>query len=281
MTGLSLVVTGATGFIGAHVVASALARGHRVMAVGRDAAKAAAADWSGRAEFRSLDLHDPGLDAGALVAGADAMLHLAWPGLKNFRDSRHVTRWLPADARFLSAALEGGLPRLLVAGTCLEYGLQSGCLGENAPTDPSLAYPIAKDALRRFLFLRPAAPVQWARLFYLHGRGQSPNSLLAQLDAAIEAGDESFPMSGGAQLRDYLAVETVAERLVRLVETPSRGVFNLCSGEPISVRALVERRLAERGATLRLDLGRYPYPDYEPMAFWGDGAKLARAIGQG
>ena len=41
------------------------------------------------------------------------------------------------------------------------------------------------------------------------------------------------------------------------------------SGEPISVRSLVERRLAEREGDVQLNLGYYPYPDYEPMAFWG------------
>jgi dTDP-6-deoxy-L-talose 4-dehydrogenase (NAD+) len=39
------------------------------------------------------------------------------------------------------------------------------------------------------------------------------------------------------------------------------------------VRALVERWMAENGWTMRLELGRYPYPDYEPLAFWGDASR--------
>jgi dTDP-6-deoxy-L-talose 4-dehydrogenase (NAD+) len=52
--------------------------------------------------------------------------------------------------------------------------------------------------------------------------------------------------------------------------------MNICSGESVSVRRLVEHRIAKRGADIRLNLGYYPYPTYEPMAFWGNPAKYLR-----
>jgi nucleoside-diphosphate-sugar epimerase len=108
----------------------------------------------------------------------------------------------------------------------------------------------------------------------MYGEGQNPNSLLTMLDQAIQRGDPSFNMSGGEQLRDYLPVTEVATRLVKLLEHPElSGVINICSGAPISVRRLVENRIAERDASIKLNLGSYPYPDYEPMAFWG-GSRL-------
>jgi hypothetical protein len=54
---------------------------------------------------------------------------------------------------------------------------------------------------------------------------------------------------------------------------------NVCSGQPVSVRAQVERWIAERGWRIAPALGRYPYPDHEPMAFWGDPRKLHRQLG--
>jgi dTDP-6-deoxy-L-talose 4-dehydrogenase (NAD+) len=94
---------------------------------------------------------------------------------------------------------------------------------------------------------------------------------LAQLDRAIDRGDESFDMSGGEQLRDYLPAGEVAARLVALAEHSELSqTVNICSGTPISVRKLVENRIAERNANITLNLGHYPYPDYEPMAFWGE-----------
>jgi dTDP-6-deoxy-L-talose 4-dehydrogenase (NAD+) len=116
----------------------------------------------------------------------------------------------------------------------------------------------------------------------MHGKGQNPRSLLAQLDASIDGGVDVFNMSGGEQLRDYLPVEEVAAHLVALAGHPTfDGIVNVCSGSPVSVRRLVEDRVAGRGAAIRLNLGYYPYPDYEPMAFWGDAGKLSRMMVDG
>jgi hypothetical protein len=51
-------------------------------------------------------------------------------------------------------------------------------------------------------------------------------------------------------------------------------VINCCSGRPISVFDLVRQRCETRGSSIQLNRGHYPYPDYEPMAFWGVPAKL-------
>ncbi|MEL6317970.1 MAG: NAD-dependent epimerase/dehydratase family protein [Pseudomonadota bacterium] len=286
---LRIVVTGATGFVGAHLAAAAAAAGHEVTAVGRDAARAAAAPWAGRARFLALDLAAPGAAARLLEAAGrvDALAHLAWPGLPDFRDPAHVAEHLPAALRFLGEAAALGLARrLLVAGTCLEYGLREGAQREDAPTAPTLPYPIAKDALRRTLeamLARAAAPPRliWARLYYLHGEGQHPKSVLPQLEAAIAAGRPRFEMSGGEQLRDYLPAPQAAAKLLALAEAgAAAGIYNICSGRPISVRRLVEERVRALGSDIALDLGRLPYPDYEPMAFWGD-PRRAEAVAAG
>jgi dTDP-6-deoxy-L-talose 4-dehydrogenase (NAD+) len=113
----------------------------------------------------------------------------------------------------------------------------------------------------------------------MYGPGQNPGSLLAQVDKAIDEKAVSFDMSGGEQLRDYLPVQEVARRISLIVSHPDiRGMINCCSGVPISVRRLVENRIIERNATLRLNLGVHPYPDYEPMAYWGRIGKLAALL---
>jgi dTDP-6-deoxy-L-talose 4-dehydrogenase (NAD+) len=86
-------------------------------------------------------------------------------------------------------------------------------------------------------------------------------------------------MSGGEQLRDYLPVVEVARLLVSLaLNGRDNGIINICSGEPISVRRLVESWIAANGWSIELNLGHYPYPTFEPMAFWGDRRKLAACI---
>lgn len=272
---MKIVVTGATGFVGRHLVDALLAAGHELTTVSRG--QRAMPAWSSRVQVAQLDLHDPSIDPVAVIGVPDVLVHLAWPGLPNYRDLFHIDRNLPADCMFLRHMVEAGTPRVLVTGTCFEYGLQSGALREDAPTLPENPYGVAKNTLRLYLeALRRTHPfvLQWARLFYLHGAGQNPGSLLAQLDAAIDRGDAEFPMSGGEQLRDYLPIDEAAHQLAALAGSGAEGVFNCCSGVPVSVRTLVERRLRERGSTMRLGLGRYPYPDHEPFAFWGVRARL-------
>jgi nucleoside-diphosphate-sugar epimerase len=86
-------------------------------------------------------------------------------------------------------------------------------------------------------------------------------------------------MSAGEQLRDFLPVETVAECIVALANrTSGSGLVNVCSGRPVSVRSLVEGWLRARGWKMALELGHFPYPDYETMAFWGSSKRMHSLI---
>ncbi|MBL1259519.1 MAG: NAD(P)-dependent oxidoreductase [Thiotrichaceae bacterium] len=276
---MKIMVTGATGFIGSHLVPCLLDRGHEVVAVARDEAKASNFSWYSEVQFIAQDIHaKEGKCSYDDFGSPDALIHLAWAGLPNYKGLFHFEDNLLADYKFIKSLIEQGLQQVLVTGTCFEYGMKNGCLQEDMPTFPSNPYALAKDTLRQFLQSlqqHTSFTLQWARLFYMYGNGQNPNSLLAQLDRAIESGEKQFNMSGGAQLRDYLTVEVVATRITTLVEhVELGGVFNCCSGVPVSVRELVERRIGERGRGIDLNLGYYPYPDYEPMAFWGDTSKF-------
>ncbi len=278
---MRVLVTGATGFIGNHVIPVLLARNHSVTAVARDVSRARCQDWFRSVRFVACDIHQIANDNDIGRFGSlDVMIHLAWSGLPNYKARFHFEENLPADYHFLKAVIMSGVSHLLIAGTCFEYGMLNGCLSEDLSADPVLPYALAKDTLRRFLnVLQQDIPftLQWARLFYLYGAGQSLNSLIAQLERAVIGRDTVFHLSGGAQLRDYLPVTDVADRLVTLLEHPEcDGICNICSGEPISVRQLVERHLVSLDRNIQLNFGYYPYPDYEPMAFWGNPDKFHR-----
>jgi dTDP-6-deoxy-L-talose 4-dehydrogenase (NAD+) len=281
---VKFLVTGATGFVGRHLVAALLARGCEVRAVARNAETAQGMPWINDVEFVSADIHAAELDVVALTDGVDALAHLAWPGLPNYRALFHFEHNLMADYRFIKSVVEAGVKQVLVTGTCFEYGMQSGPLSEQTEAQPANPYGLAKHTLHLFLQnLQQAQPftLQWARLFYLHGEGQNPNSLLAALDRAIDAGDASFNMSAGEQLRDFLPIEIAAGYLAAIAQQRDfNGVINCASGQPVSVRALVEQRLRERGAALHLNLGHYPYPSHEPLAFWAETERLQQLLGE-
>ncbi|QXI19308.1 NAD(P)-dependent oxidoreductase [Pseudomonas hamedanensis] len=280
----TVLVTGATGFVGRHLVSALLCRSFKVRAVARDLDSARSLPWFAQVEFVAADLHAPDLDVERLVEGVDVVAHLAWSGLPNYQALFHFERNLPADYAFLKRAVAAGVSQVLVTGTCFEYGLQSGPLAESVSPQPCTPYGLAKHTLRLFLQAlqhEHAFCLQWARLFYLHGEGQNANSLLASLDRAIDGGEAQFNMSMGDQLRDYLEITEAASQLASLIGRPDvDGVINCCSGRPISVRALVEQRVRERQSTIELNLGHYGYSAHEPMAFWGDARRISQLKGQ-
>lgn len=277
---MRVAVTGASGFVGRHVLAELLRHETEIVAVTRDAARLRGLNET--IQIVEMDIAHSASDCFEQMGQPDVLIHLAWDGLPNYKSLHHFETELPRQYHFLKAMVEAGLPSLLVTGTCFEYGMQSGALSAAMPTNPTNPYGYAKDALRQQLeFLKSAKPfnLTWARLFYMYGEGQPNTSLYPKLKEAVLRGDKVFNMSGGEQLRDYLPVEEIARQIVRLAMTGGdTGMINICSGKPISVRRLVEQWLSENSWEIELNLGYYPYPDYEPMAFWGDSSRIDSII---
>jgi nucleoside-diphosphate-sugar epimerase len=268
---MRVAVTGATGFVGRHVWTALRQRGVDTVCLGRRPPEAVA-------DFVACDLDQPASGVYARAGRPDRLIHLAWGGLPQYGSVAHVEHELPLQRRFLRTLLDDGLPRLLVTGTCFEYGLQTGALREDAPLQPVTQYGLAKARLLDALQAWQATDgfsFCWARLFYTWGDGQPERALWPLLQSAAERGDAEFPMSGGEQLRDYLPIDTLAGLLVDLaLDDAATGIVNVCSGRPVSVRKLVGGWIREHGWTIRPALGCYPYAEHEPMAFWGDRSRL-------
>jgi len=278
---MRIAVTGATGFVGRHVVAALLARGVEVVTTARSPEPVH--KTGGQLKTVSMDISQAE-DAFERLGRPDVLLHLAWGGLPHYQSATHIEDELPRQIRFLESCAHSGLKRLVVTGTCLEYGMRSGCLDEALTAEPTTAYGHAKDRVRAHLQALASAggpQLTWARMFYLYGPGQAPTSLYSQLRAAVETGAIEFPMSPGDQQRDFLPIETAASYLSALaLNAPAAGIVNLCSGVPKAVSALVREWLNDWNAELQLRLGTYPYPDYEPHASWGSTRKLDALLGE-
>ncbi len=279
---MRIVLTGATGFIGRHVLDKLDKLSMPVVATTRRVAS----NLPNLRHVRwvELDVHSPGTDVYARLGEPEVLIHLAWSGLPNYCSPHHVETELPSHYRFLRQLVADGLPAMVVAGTCFEYGMQQGELSETSPAIPANPYALAKDTLRRQLEQlkqHHAFQLNWLRFFYLYGAGQSAKSLYSQLQQAIGEERAFFDMSGGEQLRDYLPIQEAAAYVCQLALLgKDAGIVNVCSGRPVKLRTLVETWLLRSNSPMCLNLGRYPYPDYEPMEFWGNATKLRSVLSE-
>jgi dTDP-6-deoxy-L-talose 4-dehydrogenase (NAD+) len=277
---MKVAVTGASGFIGRHLLPILIKNGHEVIAVVRDINKISNFDR----DYRVVE-HEIGYENNDIfkkLGSPDVLLHLAWGGLPNYKSLHHIDVELPTHYHFIKLMVESGVKHVAVIGTCFEYGMQSGELSEDVQTRPNNPYGYAKDALRKKLqFLQTENDFNfiWIRLFYMYGINQPDNTLFSQLRKAALRGDVMFNMSGGEQLRDYLHIDEVSNKIVVLAcMKKDIGVVNVCSGGPISVRRLVERWIKKNEWDIELNLGYYSYPDYEPFEFWGNSDKCNQII---
>ena len=277
---MQVAVSGASGFIGHHIVQQLIDRNIRTVALCRDPSKL-------RIRSDLLDLHIFDMDHPDEMdvdtfRQVDVLIHLAWGGLPNYKNIYHLEKELPRQFGFLSRVIRSGIKNITIAGTCFEYGMQNGPLSEDTIAKPVNCYGAAKYSLYqqlKYLQKDYNFNLTWARLFYMFGNGQAESSLYSLLLKAIENKEPVFNMSGGEQLRDFLPVSHVARSIVRLaLLQQDTDLVNVCSGKPISIRKFVEDVLAEQNAKMKLNLGYYDYPDYEPMAFWGTRHKLDQLL---
>jgi nucleoside-diphosphate-sugar epimerase len=92
------------------------------------------------------------------------------------------------------------------------------------------------------------------------------------------AEERPFAVTLGEQIRDYLHVEDVASAFYRLAEQEADGIFNICSGEPIAMRRLMEivGDIMGRGDLIRF--GEAPARLWDPPFICGNNGRL-RTIG--
>ncbi len=280
---MKIAITGANGFIGNHIIPLFLKNNHEVIAITRNIANSKNSIWFNKVEFVELDLKNK-FDKNKLmkISKADKLLHLAWDGLPNYNSYNHISNNLIYQYEFLVELVKSGLNDITVTGTCLEYGMSSGMLSENMLTQPITPYGISKDILRSLLFKlqdKHSFNLKWSRLFYMYGKGQSSNSILAQLDLAIENKELYFNMSKGDQVRDYSSIDQIIKILFDLtMNSKINGIFNCCSGKGTKIIDLVTNHIKLRNSSIKLNLGYYPYNNYEPHEFWGDNSKWNELI---
>ncbi|HEV3166913.1 MAG TPA: NAD-dependent epimerase/dehydratase family protein [Isosphaeraceae bacterium] len=281
-----MLLTGATGFVGSHLLRRLLADGTHDVAV---LMRGTSVPWRVRDVLDRAGTIRGELDdlepAAAAVAdfAPDTVVHLAWDGVGNqARNSPAQVGNIPQTVDLVRLAGRVGAKHWIGLGSQAEYGPCEGPISEDNPNRPTTLYGIAKLSVgllaERFcaeLGLRFA----WLRLFSCYGPMDDPAWMIPYLILKLLRGERPS-LTGGAQLWDYIYVADVAEAIRQTALNPSAsGVFNLGSGRVETIRNIVEKVRDFVDPGLPLGFGEIPYRPDQVMHLQADIGRLQSATG--
>lgn len=256
----TVLLTGATGFVGHHILQTLLDLGFLVRPVVRSGKEELIESSEGIERIvKTHDLFAESADWWAEVCtGIDLVIHAAWytePG--KYLQSPKNLDCLTGTLLLAKGVAQAKVRRFIGIGTCFEYDLSVGMLSVNTPLRPSTPYAGAKAAA--FLALLQWLPLQnvefaWCRLFYLYGEGEDTRRLVPYLRNKLELG-EPAELTSGKQIRDFLDVREAGRMIVTAALSKEQGPVNICSGTPVTVRQLAEQIADEYGRRDLLKFG--------------------------
>jgi nucleoside-diphosphate-sugar epimerase len=277
---MKVVVTGATGFVGRHTVRKLLDSGYEVVSI---TTKNTISEYV-KGYINGSDV----ITVNALAEVSEdsirnnIIIHCAWDNVQNTVDVSHYLHAVE-QVKFISKIALFKPEKVIITGTCYEFGLRTGPVSVADRTQPNTPYAQAKDFVRLASekILRDDAKIDfiWARLFYLYGVGQHEKSIYSQLITAINRKDRIFNMSKGEQLYDYMNVEDLAEKLASLATVKAPSIVHICNGYPTSLRTIAENILLEKKSSLQLNFGFYPYRKQDSIALWGAESFASQVVG--
>ena len=275
---MKVLVTGAGGYIGRHVVKYLL--DNNIEAIANDFNDER---LDKRAIINTTNIFE--VDNPYKVLGEpDVCIHLAWKDGFVHNSNAHM-EYLSDHYKFIDKMLSSGLKQIVVMGSMHEVGYYEGAIDENTPCNPLSLYGIAKDSLRRsskMLAEKYGALWQWIRAYYIFGDDKYASSIFAKLQQAASDGKKTFPFTTGKNKYDFIHIEKLAEMITQVaLQKEVTGVINCCSGKPVSLAEQVEWYIKENKLDIKLEYGVFPDRAYDSPAVWGNSEKIEKIMGRG
>lgn len=288
----TLLLTGATGFLGRAVARQAIAQGYQIIALVRPTSDL---DRLPRSPDCIAIPHGCHLDAATTVQLSeqirehlqgdtpDGLIHMAWGGTAN--RSRNAGAQLLDNLPYLlgtvQLAADLGCRQWLGIGSQTEYGHPDTQTDERAPTLPTSLYGQAKLAgcwsglgLCQALGLTGT----WVRIYQLYGPEDAPQRLVPYVIQSFLSG-RSPQVTECRQCWDYLHVDDAARAILQLVAGNHGGIFNLGSGQALLLKTMVELIQTQCQTAIAPSYGAIPYPTDQVFFLQANIAKLQTATG--
>lgn len=273
---MNILVTGANGYIGRHVVKTLLDMGHEVTACDIHLEQI-----DNRAKWLETNLFEDADDIYVNTGCPDVCIHLAWRDGFVHNSPNHMGD-LSFHYRFLTKMIDSGLPLLTVMGTMHEVGYWEGVIDEKTPCNPLSMYGIAKNALRQSLIqycIGKNCKLHWLRAYYILGDDTRNHSIFAKLLQADAEGKKSFPFTTGKTKYDFITVDELSKQIAKAsTQKEITGIINCCSGTPISLADRVEQYIRDHHLSIKLEYGKFPDRAYDSPIIYGDVTKIEKIM---
>ncbi len=273
---MKVLITGAAGYMGKHVVKACLNAGHDVYV----------SDFQYKGIDERAKIVDEPIFSGEKdiynrLGRPDVLIHLAWRDGFIHNSNAHMND-LSSHMTFLENMIDGGLKYLTVMGTMHEVGYWEGAIDENTPCKPMSMYGIAKNAMRQALMLYVKdkdVNLHWLRAYYIYGDDMRGSSIFAKLCQAEEDGKAEFPFTSGKNKYDFVHVDELAKMICAAsVQNEVNGIINVCTGEPMSLADKVESFIKEHNFKIKLKYGAFPDRPYDSPGEWGDATLIKKIM---
>lgn len=267
-----IIVTGASGYLGRHVVRALADLDAPVVTVAREPI----ADLPNGVEQLERDLWSISAEEWSRIAAGATVIHLAWrDGFRHDSDA-HMTE-LSYHFALVRALIDAGMERFVSIGSMHEVGPAEGEIVEEVTCAPVSQYGIAKNAFRLAAAEacgRAGVSFAWLRCFYILGDDERNHSVFTKLLERAADGDAEFPLTAGTAQFDFIEVDELGRLISEVSLGGVVGTLNLGSGVVRSLREQIEFFISDRGLAIEPKFGAFPERNGISMGAWPNLSKL-------
>ena len=273
-----VLVTGANGYIGSHVVNYLIDNNQYVVACDLRNDRI-----HRKAEFVDINVLEASKNESLYseLGSPTHVIHLAWQDGFNHNAESHLAN-LPSHFNFLKNMIDNGVESLSVMGTMHEVGYVEGIIYENTPCKPLNMYGIAKNSLRQSIMLYASdksTSLKWLRAYYIYGDDEQNHSIFTKLIQAEKEGKEFFPFTSGVNFYDFIHINDLAKQIsIATLQNNIDGIINVCSGEPVALKDKVEEYISQHNFKIKLQPGVFPKRKYDSPIVYGENKKISEII---
>lgn len=279
---MRVLITGATGFVGRHVVKALQNHGHKLALFVRNV--------DGALNLKNLDTVIIQGDLGDLDAAKNSLrkfepevcIHLAWGGIPDFSAKKSKSN-LDNSINFLNFIVkETDCRKVVISGSCFEYGKTKGACKESDNVQTTSFFAWAKQSIYNYASLlceQSAIDLIWFRIFYVYGPGQRAGSLIPAIIYKFSKAECPDIMSPHNK-NDFVYIDDVAKafQIAATNKIPS-GIYNLGSGISISVYEVCKTaELLITGQAFMSEQLINTNKEHKVTDFWADISKTSQTL---